>query len=253
MNDLEIAIAVAKAAGELLMKTRSENAHLINTRELGDIADKAAETLIAEQLKHYRPDDAILSEEALDDLNRLTAQRVWIVDPLDGTKEYSSNRDDFAVHIALWEKSDETNLSKISIAVVALPASGEILDSGHKQKLSTFNGTPRVVISRTRPPETMSPILDALKNKYGSVETIPLGSVGAKVAQLIVGNADVYVHTTGFYEWDVAAPLGVAVARGFHASDIFNESIVLNKENNRVENLLICHPDLTETLIAALK
>jgi 3'(2'), 5'-bisphosphate nucleotidase len=253
MNDLEIAITVAKAASELLMKTRSENIELINTRELGDIADKAAETLIAEQLKHYRPTDAILSEEALDDLNRLTAQRVWIVDPLDGTNEYSSNRDDFAVHIALWERADETNLSKISTAVVALPATGQIFDSGSKQKLEEFTGVPRVVISRTRPPETMSPILDALKNRYGSVETLPLGSVGAKVAQLIIGKADVYVHTTGFYEWDVAAPLGVAVARGFHASDIFNKSIVLNKENNRVENLLICHPDLTETLIAALR
>ena len=253
MNDLDLATMVAKSAGELLMKVREENANLIDTRELGDIADQAAEKLISEQLKKYRPADAILSEEALDNLNRLAADRVWIVDPLDGTKEYSNNRDDFAVHIALWERADTTNLSAISTSVVALPATGQILDSKTKQILESFSGIPRVVVSRTRPPETMSPILNALKDKFGAVETIPLGSVGAKVAQLIMGKADVYVHTTGFYEWDVAAPLGVAAAKGFHVSDISNSAIILNKENTKVENLLICHPQLAETLLAALK
>lgn len=253
MNDLEIAMSVAKSAGELLIKIRNENQEIMNTRELGDLADQSAEKLIAAQLKEFRPQDAILSEEALDDLNRLKAERVWIVDPLDGTKEYSTNREDFAVHIALWERSADKNLSNISTAVVALPATGQIFNSETKPALASLSGTPRVVISRTRPPETMSHVLDALKNKFGGVETIPLGSVGAKVAQLIMGKADAYIHTTGFYEWDVAAPLGVALASGFHVSDTSNHSIILNKENTKVENLLICHPNLTETLLAALK
>lgn len=253
MNDLEVARRVAKQAGQLLMQVRQEHADLINTRELGDIADKKSENLIAELLKTYRPNDAILSEEALDDLNRLTKDRVWIVDPLDGTKEFSTNREDFAVHIALWERNFIQGPSNISTAVVALPATGEILDTGQKRNLGKVTGSPRVVISRTRPPETMSSILDALAENYGGVETIPLGSVGAKVAQLIMGKADVYVHTTGFYEWDVAAPLAVADRYGFHISDTSNMPLKLNKENTRVDNLLICHPELTAILLAALK
>ena len=253
MNDLELAREIARQAGEMLMQVRGKHSELINTRELGDLADKKSENLISNLLKLHRPNDAILSEEALDDLNRLGAERVWIVDPLDGTKEFSTNREDFAVHIALWDRSFTQGPSNISTAVVGLPATGEILDSSEKKNLSNLNNAPRVVISRTRPPETMSPILDALAANFGAVETIPLGSVGAKVAQLIMGKADVYVHTTGFYEWDVAAPLAVADRHGFHVSDIKNAPIILNKENTRVENLLICHPDLTATLLAALK
>jgi len=253
MNDLELAQEVAKQAGLLLMKVRDEHSELINTRELGDIADKKSENLIAELIKTHRPDDAILSEEALDDLNRLHTDRVWIVDPLDGTKEFSTNREDFAVHIALWERNSRFAPSNISTAVVGLPATGEILSTGVKKTLSKLTHAPRVVISRTRPPETMSPMLDALAKNFGGVETIPLGSVGAKVAQLIQGQADVYVHTTGFYEWDVAAPLAVAASHGFHVSDIKNSPLLLNKENTRVENLLICHPDLTAVLLAVLK
>lgn len=253
MNDLEIAIEIAQAAGKLLMQVRAENQDLINTREIGDLADQAAEQLISTQLKIHRPQDSILSEEAIDDLNRLSAERVWIVDPLDGTREYSSNREDFAVHIALWEKTFDQAPSQLSVGVVALPATGQVFHTGETFDLEKLKSFPKVVISRTRPPETMSPILDALKNTFGGVETLPLGSVGAKVAQLIMGEADVYVHTTGFFEWDVAAPLAVAAKYGFHVSDISNLPIELNKENTRVENVLICHPDLTETLLAALK
>lgn len=253
MNDLEVAREIAKQSSHLLMQVRQDHAELINTKELGDIADKKSENLIAELLKTYRPNDAILSEEALDDLNRLNKDRVWIIDPLDGTKEFSTNREDFAVHVALWERNFSQGPSHISTAVVALPATGEILDTSEQRTLGKLSGVPRVVISRTRPPETMSPILDALVENYGGVETIPLGSVGAKVAQLIMGNADVYVHTTGFYEWDVAAPLAVAHRHGFHVSDVSNLPLELNKENTRVDNLLICHPELTAILLAALK
>lgn len=253
MNDLDLAREIAREAGQLLMQVRKDHAEMINTKELGDIADKQAESLIAELLKSNRPNDAILSEEALDDLNRLKADRVWIIDPLDGTKEFSTNREDFAVHVALWERDFAEGLSNISTAVVALPATGEILDTSEKKSLSKISHAPRVVISRTRPPETMSPIIDALAVNFGGVETIPLGSVGAKVAQLILGKADVYIHTTGFYEWDVAAPLAVADRYGFHVSDISNFPLQLNKENTRVANLLICHPELTGTLLAALK
>lgn len=253
MNDLELAVEIAQAAGKLLMKVRAENQNLIDTPAIGDIADQAAEKLISTQLKLHRPLDSILSEEAIDDLKRLSAERVWIVDPLDGTREFSSNRDDFAVHIALWEKNFNQAPSQISVAVVALPATGQIFDTGAVSELKKLINYPKVVISRTRPPETMSPILDALREAFGGVETIPLGSVGAKVAQLIMGKADVYVHTTGFFEWDVAAPLAVAAKYGFHVSDILNLPLELNKENTRVENALICHPELTEILLAALK
>jgi 3'(2'), 5'-bisphosphate nucleotidase len=253
MNDLEIALEIAQAAGKLLMQVREENQGLINTREIGDLADQAAEKLISTQLKLHRPEDSILSEEAIDDLNRLSAERVWIVDPLDGTREYSSNREDFAVHIALWEKNFNQAPSKLSVGVVALPATGQVFHTGEAHKLEELTSFPKVVISRTRPPETMSPILDALKDVFGGVETLPLGSVGAKVAQLIMGKADVYVHTTGFYEWDVAAPLAVAAKYGFHVSDISNLPIELNRKNTRVDNVLICNPKLTKTLLAALK
>lgn len=252
MNDLELARFIAQGAGELLMKVRTENQDKLHTRELGDLADKLSQGYIAEQIHLHRPEDSILSEEALDDLNRLGKERVWIIDPLDGTKEFSTDRADFAVHIALWEKSAKESVSNISTAVVGLPATKQLLDTGETFKQAKLTRTPRVVISRTRPPDAMKPILQAIEKDFGAVETIPLGSVGAKVAQLILGNAEAYVHTTGFYEWDVAAPLAVAAKYGFHVSDTKNSQLLLNKENTRVENLLICHPDLTQTLLAVL-
>jgi 3'(2'), 5'-bisphosphate nucleotidase len=192
-------------------------------------------------LRRARPDDAILSEEELNDVARCAVDRVWIIDPLDGTREYSEGRDDWAVHVALALKGAPV------AGAVALPGLGITLGTADPPSLSASSGKLRMVVSRTRPPreaEMVSAALDA--------ELVPMGSAGAKAMAVVRGEADIYLHAGGQYEWDSAAPVAVALAAGLHAARLDGSALVYNQPNPYLPDLLICRRELVGPIMAAL-
>ena len=211
-------------------------------------ADVKSQNLIVSRLREARPFDAILSEEGIDDVGRLEARRVWIVDPLDGTREYHEDgRLDWAVHIALWEDGD------LVAGAVGLPTppNGEVLSTDDpppdpdRRYLRTFQ--PGVAVSRSRPPAFAAAVAAAL-----GVEVVPIGSAGAKAAAVIEGGAVAYVHAGGQYEWDSAAPVAVARARGLHTSRIDGSPLRYNQPDPYLPDLVICHPAQAEMILAAI-
>ena len=226
-GDSALSRDVARAAGELLLDIRSSFGDLdpgdrVRGRELRDTADRAAHDLIAARLRAERPDDHLLSEEGVEDLARLRAGRVWIVDPLDGTWEYGQGRPDFAVHVALWTRTADGGV--LSAATVDLPAAGTAyseLDPVPQPAPLPTDRPVRVVVSRSRRPEALDSVVERLAARLVAdgrgdlgVEIVEVGSVGAKAAELFAGRAEVYLHDRGFSDWDLAAPLGVARHRG---------------------------------------
>lgn len=264
-TDMELSAAVAAEAGQLLLALR-EGFGPVDDREAADAlrkrADASSHELIAARLTAARPDDCVLSEEGADDLVRLGARRVWIVDPLDGTWEYGQGRVDFAVHVVLWEADESApGGGRLSAGTVDLPAQGLARRSDDvpvpTRSLPTDRPV-RIVASRTRPPAVLADVvaeLDATLRAQGhphGVEVIDVGSVGAKVNEILSGRAEAYVHDTGFYEWDVAAPLAVAHAHGLTASHVDGRPVSFNRERPYVTDLLVGLPDFAEQLRAAM-
>jgi 3'(2'), 5'-bisphosphate nucleotidase len=264
-TDMEVSARVAAEAGRLLLALR-EDFGPVDDREAADAlrkkADATSHELIAARIAEVRPNDAVLSEEGADDLARLDAKRVWIVDPLDGTWEYGQGRADFAVHVVLWESDpDAGGGGRLSAGTVDLPAQGLARRSDDvpapARSLPTDRPV-RIVASRTRPPAVLADVvaeLDASLRSQGhahGVEVIDVGSVGAKVNEILSGRAEAYVHDTGFYEWDVAAPLAVAHAHGLTASHVDGTPVGFNRERPYVTDLLVGIPDFAEQLRAAM-
>ncbi|MDQ6796709.1 MAG: 3'(2'),5'-bisphosphate nucleotidase CysQ [Actinomycetota bacterium] len=211
-------------------------------KELGAAGDRAAHAAIVAALSEAFPDDAILSEEAADDQARLVAERVWIIDPLDGTREFSeAGRVDWAVHVALVVGGD------LVAGAVALPALGVTFATGSPPRMAPSRmGPPRMVVSRTRPPPLAVHVATAL-----GAETVALGSAGAKAMAVVRGDAEIYLHAGGQYEWDSAAPVAVANAVGLHTSRADGSPLRYNQPNPWLPDLLICRPELAADVIAA--
>jgi len=261
-SDAELSRDVAQEAGRLLLELRSafgpvEDKDAANA--LRKLADRTSHELIMERLTSARPADAILSEEGKDDDSRLAADRVWIVDPLDGTYEYGQGRVDFAVHVALWEP----NRAILSACTVDLPAQGltrSVLDSVTAPGPLPTDRPIRIVASRSRPPATLPQTVELLSGLLAQsgvtdlgVEIIDVGSVGAKVNEIISGRAEAYVHDTGFYEWDVAAPYGVAAHYGLVPSHLDGSPVLFNAMPPYVADLVVSHPALVGELRRALQ
>ncbi len=231
MDDHRLAADLAAAAGELLLAVRSTSP--------GE-ADVRSDGLILGRLAVERPGDAVLSEESADDLKRLAAERVWIIDPLDGTREYNEEgREDWAVHIALWERG-----RGITAAAVGLPAQGRILHTGPggvpaSNSTGPVPSRPRIVVSRTRPPAFTQQLADEL-----GADLVPMGSAGAKAMAVVLGVVDVYAHAGGQWEWDNAAPAGVATAAGLHVTRLDGAPLMYNQERPWLPDLLICRTEL---------
>ncbi len=244
-DDHQLAAELATATGRLLVELR---ASLLDggaePAELKDEGDRRAHELLASGLAGARPGDAVLSEEGADDRARLDADRVWIVDPLDGTREFGEPpRTDWAVHVALWERVE------LTAGAVALPALELTLGTGSAAPLPpAHGGPPRVIASRTRP----GPAADILVEALGG-ELVHMGSAGAKSMAVVRGEADIYAHTGGQYEWDSAAPVAVATAAGFHASRLDGSPLVYNRPDPYLPDLLICRPELAHACLAALR
>jgi 3'(2'), 5'-bisphosphate nucleotidase len=265
-SDAEISRDIAREAGQLLLSIRrdflTENGPITDKQtanRLRDIADATSNELILDRLAAARPEDAVLSEEAKDDPARLDAERVWIVDPLDGTWEYGQDRADFAVHIALHvSHPTQAELHACTVDLPAQHITRSVLDSVIPVDLPDDRPL-RLVASRSRPPATLEATREALArilrqakvNDYG-VEIIDVGSVGAKVNEILAGRAEAYIHDTGFYEWDVAAPYGVAMHYGLRAAHVDGEPVTFNHLPPYVNDLVVSHSQLYPYLQQAL-
>jgi 3'(2'), 5'-bisphosphate nucleotidase len=245
-DDAELAGRIARSAGEMLMDLR-ERVGFADPRALRAGGDRRAHELIAGELARARPGDVVFSEEAVDDPVRLTAPRVWIVDPLDGTREYAEQgRADWAVHIALWQAGSPAPAS-LPAAAIALPARGTVMVTGSTVAGTGRGGALRIAVSRSRPPD----FLPAVAEELGA-ELVAIGSAGAKVAAVITGEVDAYVHADGQYEWDSAAPVAVAVSAGLHASRVDGSPLRYNRSDPRLPDLVVCRRDDAPRLLAAI-
>ncbi|WP_108812356.1 inositol monophosphatase family protein [Sphingorhabdus sp. Alg231-15] len=230
MTDAELAAKLAEEAGTLLLELRTGSD--LTGKDLGDAGDKAANDMLVSALKKMRPDDGLLSEESKDTQTRLSRDRVWIIDPVDGTREYGEGRSDWAVHVGLAIKENAV------IGAVALPSLGLTLRSDIQTKLPSRADRLRMVVSRSRPAKeavAVARILDA--------ELVPMGSAGAKAMAVVRGEADVYLHSGGQYEWDNCAPVAVAKAHGLHCSRIDGSDLCYNQKDTYLPDLLICHKE----------
>jgi len=254
-DDHVLAHELAERAGQRLLELRARGGQPDLLRKAGDMSSH--EFLIGELAKR-RPDDVVLSEEAADDPARLTASRVWIVDPLDGTREFGEpGRSDWAVHVALWEAA----AGDLTAGAVALPAQDRVLSTLSPSPLRDLGpavvpveeegereAPVRIVVSRTRAPQFVQNISGLI-----NVELLPWGSAGAKVAAVITGEADAYIHGGGFYEWDTAAPVAAARAAGFHASRIDGSALIYNQVELLMPDILVCRPALAGSLLQAIR
>lgn len=244
-DDRALAGDLATAAGELLLDVRANSG--LAGKELGRAGDLRSNDFLLERLRAQRPDDAVLSEESADDKSRLSAPRVWIVDPVDGTREYGTEgRSDWAVHVALWSSS-----GGLIAGAVALPALGVtyVDDAEPVEPVDGLAAEPkgetiRVVVSGSRPPAFSQAVADALGG-----EVLQMGSAGAKAMAVVRGEADAYVHSGGQYEWDSAAPVAVAQAQGLWCGRIDGSELVYNRDDTYLPDLVICRPEFTDTII----
>jgi 3'(2'), 5'-bisphosphate nucleotidase len=254
-NDHELARDLAAAAGERLLGLRARGGEPDLLRKDGD---RSSHEFLVAELAARRPGDVVLSEEGADDPARLSARRVWIVDPLDGTREFGEpGRTDWAVHVALWEQGAadsggaELGVAELAAGAVALPGQGLVLSTASPPRPpgpARPAGRVRIVVSRTRAPRLVSDISDLI-----DAELVPLGSAGAKVAAVVCGEADAYVHAGGFYEWDTAAPVAVARAAGLHASRIDGSPLTYNQPDLLMPDILVCQPALAGPILQAIR
>jgi len=241
VSDHVLAAELATAAGELLLTVRAEFATAPAAQRKAE-GDSRSHEFLMRALQLARPDDAVLSEEGADNPVRLHSERVWIVDPLDGTREFSEpDRDDWAVHVALWERGE------LVAGSVALPAQGVTLATPSVPAPPEVSGPPRILVSRTRPPAAALQVRDALDGVL-----VEMGSAGAKVAAVVQGRADVYVHSGGQYEWDSAAPVAVARAAGLHTSRVDGSPLRYNRADPLLPDVLVCRPRYAQAVIAAV-
>jgi 3'(2'), 5'-bisphosphate nucleotidase len=242
-SDHELARLAAVAAGRALMTLREEMG-FSDPKRLRDEGDRTAHVLLTQLLAEQRPDDAVLSEEGIDGKERLGAHRVWIVDPLDGTREYGEEgRTDWAVHVALIEDG------KPVAAAVALPARDMVMTtSPPESRPERAPGRMRLVVSRSHTPPEAVAVARAL-----DAELVYMGSAGAKTMAVVLGDADAYVHVGGQYEWDSAAPVGVALAAGLRATRVDGSPLEYNRENPWLPDQIVCHPDLHDAIVSAVR
>jgi 3'(2'), 5'-bisphosphate nucleotidase len=244
MTDAELASHLAIEAGIRLVELRERlTAERAPQWKIKDAGDVLSHDYLMEALSEYRPNDAVLSEEGAEDPRRRSAERVWIVDPLDGTNEYSEyGRHDWAVHIALWERGD------LTAGAVSLPALQAVFATDPAPELPAPTRTrPRMITSRTRAPYAAMLVAEAL-----NADAVRLGSAGAKTMAVILGEADIYIHDGGMYQWDSAAPAVVAAASGLHVSRVSGAPLVYNDPDPWLPDLLVCRPEWKEPVLNAL-
>ncbi len=240
LSDAELAAQLAATAGRILLQVR--DCGLVAGQALGKTGDQTANQFLCHALREQRPADGLLSEEEKDNAERLAQSRVWIIDPVDGTREYGEARADWAVHVGLAIDG------VASIGAVALPGLDIVLRSDQPQPLPPGAPIPRMLVSRSRPAKEALAVAELL-----SAELLPMGSAGAKAMAVVRGEAEIYLHTGGQYEWDSCAPVAVAAAHGLHVSRADGSPLIYNRQDTYMPDLLICRPEWTERVLAAMR
>jgi 3'(2'), 5'-bisphosphate nucleotidase len=241
--DARLARRLASEAGALLLRLRESplwpDMDLAQRREAGDAA---SQRFLVAELAAASSSDLVLSEEAEDDQRRLGAERVWIIDPLDGTREFAEGRSDWAVHVALWQRGE------LAAGAVALPGLGTTLSTVEPPRHPVPpRGRGRIAVSRTRAPAIATQVAARL-----AADLVPMGSAGYKVAAVVLGEVDAYIHAGGQYEWDSAAPVAVARAAGLHTSRLDGSPLQYNQPDPYLADLVVCRPELADPLLAAI-
>jgi 3'(2'), 5'-bisphosphate nucleotidase len=239
LSDGDLSARLAEAAGRLLLEIRTSR--LLSDKALGNAADAAANQFLVHALREQRPDDALLSEEEADNPERLNASRVWIIDPVDGTREYGEARADWAVHVGLAVDGVPV------LGAVALPGAGLVMRSDRPASVPPAPARLRMAVSRTRPAQEAMAVAAAL-----AAEIVPMGSAGAKAMAVVRGDADIYLHSGGQYEWDSCAPAAVARAHGLHASRIDGSPLVYNRPDTYMPDLLVCRREHARSVLDVL-
>jgi 3'(2'), 5'-bisphosphate nucleotidase len=237
MADAELAAHLAEVTGKILIQVRESG--VLSLKSLGKAGDATANQFLIHAIAEQRPDDGLLSEESKDTAERLGKSRVWIIDPVDGTREYGEARTDWAVHVALAIDG------VASIGAVALPGLGAVLRTDQPGVVPPAPQTLRMVVSRTRPAREATEVAEKL-----GAELVPMGSAGAKAMAVVRGEADIYLHSGGQYEWDSCAPVAVALAHGLHCSRIDGSPLVYNQADVYMPDLLICRKQHAELILA---
>lgn len=242
MNDPQLAAHLALIAGRLLLEVRESR--MLDGKALGKAGDQTANQFLVHALRSQRPEDGILSEESSDTEDRLAKGRVWIIDPVDGTREYGEGRADWAVHVGLAIDG------AAAVGAVALPGldGGIVLQSDEPFEPPPPRHPPRLVVSRTRPAAEAVAVAAALGG-----ELVQMGSAGAKAMAVVMGQAEIYLHSGGQYEWDSCAPVAVALANGIHCTKIDGSPLVYNGSDPWMPDLLICRPEFAEPVLAHLQ
>ncbi|WP_295531532.1 3'(2'),5'-bisphosphate nucleotidase CysQ [Novosphingobium sp. Chol11] len=240
MTDADLAANLAQVAGKLLLDVRASG--MLSLKALGKAGDATANQFLVHAIREQRPEDGLLSEEEKDNAERLSQRRVWIIDPVDGTREYGEARADWAVHVGLAIDGVAT------IGAVALPgADGEkglVLRTDRPSAVPQAPEVLRMVVSRTRPAREATEVA----MKIGA-ELVPMGSAGAKAMAIVRGEADIYLHSGGQYEWDSCAPVAVALAHGLHCSRIDGSPLIYNQANVYMPDLLICRKEHAQMVL----
>ncbi|QIG79500.1 3'(2'),5'-bisphosphate nucleotidase CysQ [Stakelama tenebrarum] len=239
MDDAELAAHLAHVAGRILIEIREAN--VFSGKALGKAGDETANQFLCHAIREQRPGDGLLSEECKDTQERLAKERVWIIDPVDGTREYGEARADWAVHVGLAIDG------VARVGAVALPGANVVLRSDRPAPLPPAPEKLRMVVSRTRPAKEAVAVAEAI-----GAELIPMGSAGAKAMAIVRGEADIYLHSGGQYEWDSAAPVAVASATGLHCSRIDGSPLRYNQRDVYLPDLLICRQEHAQQVFAAM-
>ena len=240
MTDAELAAHLARVAGRILIEVR--NSGMFEGKALGKAGDQTANEFLCHALRAQRPHDGLLSEERKDTDERLSCSRVWIVDPVDGTREYGEERTDWAVHVALCIDG------KPETGAVALPDLDCVLRTDQPGALPPAAERPRMVVSRTRPAKEAVEVAGTI-----GAELVPMGSAGAKAMAIVLGEAEIYLHTGGQYEWDSCAPVAVAQAHGLHCSRVDGTPLVYNQRDTYMPDLLICRPEWADRVLELVR
>ncbi|EQB18378.1 3'(2'),5'-bisphosphate nucleotidase CysQ [Novosphingobium lindaniclasticum] len=240
LNDANLAAHLAQVAGQILLDVRASG--LFSGKSLGKAGDQTANQFLCHALREQRPEDGLLSEEEKDNAERLSKERVWIVDPVDGTREYGEERADWAVHVGMAVDGAPV------LGAVALPGAGVVLRSDQPGEVPPAPEKLRMVVSRTRPAREATSVAEEI-----GAELVPMGSAGAKAMAILRGEADIYLHSGGQYEWDSCAPAAVALGWGLHVSRIDGSPLVYNQKDVYMPDLLICRKEHAEMVLGKVK
>ena len=218
--------------------------------------DLAADAIIRHHLSLAFPADAILSEEYPDSSARLSCPRLWIVDPIDGTKDYLAGAAEWAVQVALAIDGrlvlGVLDLPGEGLCLVGVPGAGAwLLDADGERPLILDHTASDVLI--TSESKRNRDAVTRIRAALPEFTSLHATSVGVKVWRIIAGIAGLYIHPRSIAEWDAAAPAAVLAAAGGTATDLAGQTLVFNTPSGRCEGLVFSKRNDHPTVVTRLR